>query len=369
MKFECSHEKIISAISRVEKVTGKHPTLPVLSCILCTATVDGKVVFRATNLHVGVEITISAKVTEAGICALPGNYLLQTLLGIKETEIIVCETENDIFHIQTKQSRTKLKTFSYEDFPELPKKIESDSEITIPTQDFITGIKSVLFAGSNSEIKPELSSIYMYGKENHLYFVATDAFRLAEKKIPFKNAEKINSFLLPIKNAQNILKIISESDDNITIHINEHQIYLQTPHVFITAQLTHGNFPDYTKIIPTSYTTQVIILRNDLVQVLKTIPLFSNHYHHINVTINSDQKTILFHAENSGVGEITTTLDAVIEGNDIEVGLNAKYIQDGITIIQSDSLYFEWLEARKPLIIRGQHDNTFLYLVMPMNRN
>ena len=76
-----------------------------------------------------------------------------------------------------------------------------------------------------------------------------------------------------------------------------------------------------------------------------------------------------FHAENTGVGEIHTTLDAVIEGNEIEVGLNAKYIQDGLSIIQSDSLYFEWLDIKKPLVIRGQHDTSFLYLVMPMNRN
>jgi DNA polymerase-3 subunit beta len=300
---------------------------------------------------------------------LPGNYFSQVISGIHETETIICETDGDVFHIQAKKSRTKLKTLPHDDFPELPKKIERDTEITIPTQDFLNGIKSVLFAGSNSEIKPELSSIYIYGKENTLYFVATDAFRLAEKKIPFKNAESIGSVLLPIKNSQNILKIISESDDDITLTVNEHQIYFQTTNVFITAQLTHGNFPDYTKIIPTNHTTQVIVLRNDLVQVLKTIPLFSNHYHHINVTVSPEQKNLLFHAENSGVGEITTTLDAVIEGNDIEVGLNAKYIQDGLSIIQSDSLYFEWLDIKKPLVIRGQHDTSFLYLVMPMNRN
>lgn len=369
MKFECSHEKIVSAVTRTEKITGKHPTLPVLSCILCIASTDGKVTFRATNLHTGVEITISAKVEEAGICALPGNYFAQVLSSINESETITCHTDGEVFHIQSKKIKTKLKTLPYEDFPELPKKPEIESELIIPIQDFVTGIKSVMFAGSNSEIKPELSSIYIYGKEKELFFVATDAFRLAEKKISFKNAEKVNSFLLPIKNAQNILKIIGESSEELQLTINEHQIYIETQNIFITAQLTHGNFPDYTKIIPTNHTTQVIILRNDLIQSLRTLPLFSNHYHHINVVVDTDQKTVLFHAENSGVGEITTTIDAVIQGDPIEIGLNAKYIQDGITTISSDSLYFEWSEVRKPLIIKGQHDDTFLYLVMPMNRS
>ena len=369
MKFECSHEKILSAVTRSEKINGKHPTLPVLACILCTASTDGKITFRSTNLHTGVEITISAKVTESGVCALPGNYFAQVLSHINDTETINCYTDGEVFHIQSKKIKTKLKTLPYDDFPELPRKTEIDTGITLPIQDLVTGIKSVMFAGSNSEIKPEISSIYIYGKEKNLYFVATDAFRLAEKKIPFKNAEQLNSFLLPIKNAQNILKIIGESTDEIQLFIGEHQIYLQNQHIFITAQLTHGNFPDYTKIIPTNQTTQVILLRNDLIQSLKVLPLFSNQYFHINLMVNSEQKTILFHAENSGVGEITTTIDAVIQGDSIEVGLNAKYIQDGITIIQSDSLYFEWAEVRKPLIIRGQHDDTFLYLVMPMNRN
>jgi len=369
MKFECSHEKIFSAITKAEKTTGKHPTLPVLSCILCIATKEGRVTFRSTNLHTGVEITIPAKVVTPGICALPGSYITQTLSGIPSQETLLCELEGDIFHIQTKKSRTKLKTLAHEDFPELPKKADQESDFSLPCADFLTGIKSVLFAGSNSDIKPELSSIYISGKENNIYFVATDAFRLAEKKIPFKKADSLSSFLLPIKNAQDILKILSESDEELKIYINDYQIYLETQHIFITAQLTHGNFPDYTKIIPQNHTTQVILLKNDLLQILKTLPLFSNHYHHIHVTINPGEKTALFHAENTSVGEIHTSLDAVIEGESIEVGLNARYIQEGLSVIQSDSLYLEWLDPKKPLIIRGQHDTSFLYLVMPMNRN
>lgn len=368
MKFECSHEKIVSAINRAEKVTGKHPTLPVLSCILCSATTDGRVTFRSTNLHTGVEISIPAKVEIAGVCALPGNYIAQVLSGLSSSETILCELEQDVFHIKTKKSRTKLKTVSFDDFPELPKKNGDEAEISLPVGDFITGIKSVLFAGSNSDIKPELSSIFIHGKENNLYFVATDAFRLAEKKIPFKNADSLDSFLLPIKNAQDILKIISESEEPLNLSISEHQIYIETQNIFITAQLTHGNFPDYTKIIPQGHTTQMIVLRNDVLQVLRTIPIFSNHYHHIHMSVQPEQKIVIFQAENTTVGEIHTSLDAVIEGNEIEVGLNARYIQEGLSIIQSDSLYFEWLDVKKPLVIKGQHDTSFLYLVMPMNR-
>jgi DNA polymerase-3 subunit beta len=369
MKFECSHEKIFSAISKAEKITGKHPTLPVLSCILCTATTDGRVVFRATNLHTGVEISIPAKVTTPGVCALPGSYFYQVLSGISEEEVILCETEGEVFHIQTKKTRTKLKTLPYDDFPELPKKNNNEGEVIIPVKDFINGIKSVVFAGSNSDIKPELSSIYIYGKDKQLCFVATDAFRLAEKKIPFKHSDNIDSFLLPIKNAQDILKILSESDESIKLFVNDHQIYIELQNIFITAQLTNGNFPDYIKIIPTEHNTQVIILKNDLVQVLRTLPLFSNHYHHVHMGVHPVEHTVFFEAENTLVGEIHTSIDAVISGAEIETGLNARYIQDVLGNINSDSLYFEWIDARKPLIIRGQHDTSFLYLVMPMNRS
>jgi DNA polymerase-3 subunit beta len=369
MKFECSHEKFYSAVSRAEKITGKHPTLPVLSCILCTASSDGRITFRATNLHSGVEISIPAKVTTPGVCALPGNYLAQTLSGILENEIINCETDGEMFILQTIKTHTKLKTLPIDDFPELPKKDNTKPEITIPIKDFITGIKSVIFAGSNSDIKPELSSIYIYGKEKNIYFVATDAFRLAEKKIPFKQAEALDSFLLPIKNAQDILKIVSESDESIQIMINDHQIYIELPNIFITAQLTNGNFPDYTKIIPNEQNTQVIILKNDLTQTLKTLPLFLNNYNHMHIIVDPTNHKLLLDAENTLVGEIHTTLDAVIQGNEIETGLNARYIQEVLNIIQSDSLYFEWMEPRKPLMIRGQHDTSFLYLVMPWNRN
>lgn len=369
MKFECSYEKFFSVISRIEKVTGKHPTLPVLSCILCTATSDGRVVFRATNLHVGAEFSLIAKVESPGTCALPGSYIAQALGGMNGQESVVCELIGDIFHLSAKKSKTKLKTLAYDDFPELPKKPGTIEEISITTGELSLGIKSVMFAGSGSDIKPELSSIYIYGKGSELIFVATDAFRLAEKKISFNKAENINPFLIPIKNAQDILKIIPDSDESITLSISEHQLYLTSQNIFITTQLTHGNFPDYTKIIPNGVTTNVILLKNDLIQVLKTIPLFSNHYHHINLSVNPTEKSIIFHAENAAVGEINSSLDAVIEGDAIDVGLNARYIQEVLGIIQSDSLFLQWLDPRKPLVIRGQHDPSFLYLVMPMNRS
>ena len=368
MKFECSHEKIMTAVSKAEKVTGKHPTLPVLSCILCIATPDGRVTFRATNLHTGTEIIIPAKVEKPGTCAISGSTFAQVLNGFSHQDTLLCEIENDILHIQSKKSRTKLKTVPFDDFPELPKKNGEEAEISLPVNDFITGIRSVMFAGSQSDIKPVLSSIYIHGKEKNLYFVSTDAFRLAEKKISFKQADLINSFLLPIKNAQDILKVLSDTEEDITLVIGEHQVHIETKNIFITAQLTHGNFPDYTKIIPTEYTTQAIVLKSDIIQILRTLPLFSNHYHHIHVSVQPDQKNIIFQAENSTVGEIHTSIDAVIEGNSIEVGLNARYIQEGISSISSDSLYFEWLDIKKPLVIKGQGDTSFLYLVMPMNR-
>ena len=89
MKIECSVEKIRNAISQTERVTGKNLTLPVLNSILLI-TSNKHLKLRATNLSLGVEIEVPAKVEKEGTVAVSGAVLNAMFSNFSQN---VCKVE------------------------------------------------------------------------------------------------------------------------------------------------------------------------------------------------------------------------------------------------------------------------------------
>src|SRR3989344_2101657 len=205
MKIECDKSKIEIAIQKTSRLASKHLTLPVLSCVYLEATNDNKLYIKATNLDIGIEIDLKVKVIEKGIVAVPANVLIGVLSSIKDDNLIF-ETKENNLKISSNKNSVVIKCLPYEDFPSIPKLVpnssinEDEKLIKINCHDLISGFKSVWYSASNSSIKPELSSVYVFKEDGGLVFVSTDSFRLAEKKVNIKNIVDFPQTLIPYKN-------------------------------------------------------------------------------------------------------------------------------------------------------------------------
>lgn len=367
MKVECLLEKLKSVVSQIEKVSGKNLTLPILGSI-CIQTDESGLIFRATNLNIGAEIRIPAKIIEHGLVAVSASLLAQICSGLSGDTPITLETVNENLVIKTKNSKMTLKSMNAEDFPILPK-IENAESFEIPSDQFIQGIKSVAYAAATSDIKPEIASIYIYSKENHLVFVATDAFRLAEKMIPIKNLAQFPEILIPVKNISEIIRILSEYSENITLLIGENQVAFTNSQIYISSRLTGGNYPNYRQIMPTSSKTELIILKADLQNILRSMLVFSDRFNQIDLVVNPSEKSCTITSKNNDTGEGIVNVEAAISGESIETRMNHRYISDSLQSITTDSLSFSFTEANRPMVIKGISDPSFTYLIMPMSRS
>jgi DNA polymerase-3 subunit beta len=366
MKIECVKEKLHLAVSKAEKAVGKNINLPVLSCLLFE-TKGNNLIIRSTNLDLGLEISIPVKVDEPGKIAVPANIISSFLNNITDDKNIILETVDNTLKISTQSSEANIKTLPSEDFPTIPK-INNEKICKINSKDLINGIKSVIYSASMSSVKPELSSVYIYPQEDNLVFVATDSFRLAEKVVKTKKNIDLNNVLIPFKNASDILKIIDNTDTEIEINSTKNQISFVFNGMYLVSRVIDGTFPDYKQILPKEEKTKVILLKQDLINSLKISNIFSDSFNQMNIGVKNGEKTIKVKTKNSNIGENTNKIDANIEGEDIEVNFNYKYIIDCLTSISSDSISMSFNGINKPLVIRGTSDKTFTYLVMPMNR-
>ncbi|MEK7585670.1 MAG: DNA polymerase III subunit beta [Patescibacteria group bacterium] len=365
MKIECSIDKIKNALITVERLTGKNLTLPVLSSILWVA--NNKILkLRATNLNIGIEISVPSKIDKEGVIAIKGDVLSSLFSQLSGEGTVYFETINNNLSVKTKQNTILIKSVPYEDFPTIP--VITGDSITIPTQKLIEGIKSVYYSSSTSEIKPEIGSVYIYPENDLLIFVATDSFRLAEKKIKIKQKLSFPGILIPFKNTTEIIRVFENTTEDVKITLQKNQISFTTSSIYLTSRVVDGSFPDYKQIIPKESSTEAVILKQDLISSLKISNVFSDKFNQITVIIKPQEKSFEIEARNVDVGENTTSVGGALSGEDVSVNFNYKYILDCFQSVTSDSLNLKLNGNNKPMIIEPVGDTSFRYLIMPMNK-
>lgn len=365
MKIECGIEEIKNAVIQAERITGKNLTLPVLNTVVLIASGKSLKV-KATNLSLGVEIEVPAKITKEGIIAISGSTLAGIFSSINQKENVFLEEEGGNLSIKTKKSKIKIKGQAHDDFPTIP--TVSGPSFNIDSKKIIEGIKSVYYSSSVSDIKPEISSVFIYSNEDNLVFVSTDSFRLAEKKIKAKITEEITGILIPFKNINEIIRLFGENKEEIKICFNKNQISFSSRNIYLTSRLIDGIFPDYRQIIPKEAKTEAVVLKQDLINALKLSTIFSDKFNQINLAIKPKEKIFEISSANNDVGENKTTLDAALLGENVELSLNHKYFFDLFQSINTDSILIKLNQTNKPIIVSGVSDNSFIYLIMPMNK-
>lgn len=366
MKAECVKEKIAEAVQKAEKITSKNATLPVLKCVLIEASKEGLIV-RSTNLDLGIEITVPAKVDVEGSVAVPGSTLNSFLSHLSNEKGVHFELKEGNLHVFTSKSSTIIKAFPVDDYPSIPT-VEMDRGFKMPVKAFIHGLKSVWYSSATSSIKPELSSVRVFPEDDSLVFVATDGFRLAEKRVKVKNLPDFVHILIPVKNAMEIIRVFDGIEGEISMSVDQNQLALSTEGIYLVSRTVEGNFPDYKAIIPKEHTTEVVLLKQDIVNTLKLSTIFSDSFNHIKFIVHPTNKEIELITKNNEVGENSSRLAGAIKGDSLDINFNYKYISDAFQAMDADSLTFSFSGLNKPLIVRGVGDQSFLYLVMPMNR-
>lgn len=366
MKLICNRELLNKYITSADRITGKNLSLPILGSILLI-TNKKTLIIRATNLEVGVEFQIPAEIITEGSIAIPGTLLANILSNIPDEQEITLNVSQGICTITTNTKLLTIKGILSDDFPTIPI-IHGGEKFTPSTQKFIQGVRSVITSAAFSDIKPEIASVYIHQISDMLVFVATDSFHLSERRIKQPNINITNGIIIPIKNILEIIKIIELVNEDISFIITKTQISCVGESFYITSRVIQGVYPDYEQIIPKKHTTEIIILKQDLINTLKLTTLFSDKFKKITFTINPQKKECVISTKNTEIGETKSHITATISGDPIEISLNGKHIFDCLNSIEKDSVVIQFNGSDKPAVIRGLGDNFFTNLTMPLTQ-
>ncbi|OGI72372.1 DNA polymerase III subunit beta [Candidatus Nomurabacteria bacterium RIFCSPHIGHO2_02_FULL_38_15] len=368
MYIECNIKDIQKVVSFAEKVSSKNSTLPALETIIFTCK-NNTCEVKSTNLSLGFCATIPASVKKEGTISIKAQIIASVILNLNDDGIVALEEGDGFLIISTKNTTAKFLTTPHEDFPAIP--FGGDKSFSINKTDFIELLKTTFWSASQSDIKPEMACVYIYSNNNSLTAVATDGYRLAEKKTPFKDIKELNiSFLIPVKNIPDIIKIVSEWENNLIVSYTKNQLTFSDlkNQYLLSTRLIDGVFPDYKQILPTNHTTKVTLLKDDVLKNIRLSNAFIDKFNHIKFNIDSINKNLSIYAGNNESGEIESLIEAKIEGEGLLINFNHRYFLDCFQSVNEQIITLNLTTPNKPLVIKGLNNQDFLYLIMPLNR-
>jgi DNA polymerase-3 subunit beta len=366
MKFTATKEQLIQRLTHLERVAGRSKELPILSCVYISVS-DGEMTLRGTNLEVGVEYTVSVKDAEDGVVAVPAHVFAQTVQTSQPGSSIVCEVKDTTMVVTAGKSVARIATQNSEEFPVIPQ-VENPKEVSFPAQALISVVKSVVGYTSPSTIKPELASVFVQFDGTEIVSASTDSFRLAEKRASLPKAVESDPFLIPARVVQDLLYLLEDEKGDVLIARNEHQFAIVRSGVYATFRLTTGNFPAYEAVIPKEFDASATLLVADLERVLKKQGIFLDKFYKTTIGTRASDGVCVIDTHNESVGDSHDEIPATIEGEDVAVGFNQKYLIDALGPIPTDSCVLHFAKNKGPLLVVPVGDASFKYIVMPMNR-
>ncbi|MDD3032695.1 MAG: DNA polymerase III subunit beta [Candidatus Pacebacteria bacterium] len=374
MKLTILTHELKKGLNYTERLTGRNLTLPILNNVLIEA-LPNFLKISSTDLETGIEWWGLCKTEEEGKITIPAKILAQVVNNISDEKIEI-EDKNDTLFIKTASFKTQIKGFTADDFPIIPQFSKEDF-IEISAQELKEGLSDVVDIASMSQIRPEISGIYFVFKKDLVNLVATDSFRLVERTIKSNNYKNSFTdevkFILSQKTTKEVINILQENVGLVKIYYSESQILFETslnevdhPEINLISRQIEGNYPAYKEIIPKEYKTRIIIDKESLTKQIKLAGLFAGKINEIK--IKNDKKGLEILSRDLDLGENSSTLEAIVDGDDTEISFNYKFVLDGINRVKTKNAVLELQGNSGAGVIRDEEGIDYIYVVMPIKK-
>ncbi len=375
MKISVLQENLAHGLSIVSRAVSPRSTLPVLSNIL-VATDNGRLRLSATNLELGITCWIGAKIEEEGSTTVPARTFTDLVGTIPPAATdMTYQASSQTLNIKSGTLNTDIKCIDAQEFPPMPTP-NLDSGVELNVTDFKEMIKQVVFAASHDEARPILTGVLITVEDNTITLAAADGFRLSVRHANLSSAvpQPVKA-VIPSRALSELARISSDGDEVITMSIppDRGQAIFQTKNVELVSQLIEGTFPDYQQIIPKGYQTRTVLTTPAFLKACKQAEVFAREgslIAQVNISPGPEENTpgeVEISGQSEETGSSQTVLDATVEGGDLIIAFNVRYLREVLEIIKSPNVALETTKPTSPGVIRPVGDEEFLHVIMPMH--
>lgn len=363
---QAKRDDLLKPLLAVSGIVEKRHTLPILSNVLLERVGD-LVHLLATDLEIQVatSFTVPQRGADNYIVTVSARKLLDILRSLPDAVDVALEALNSRLQIKSGKSRFNLQTLPAQDFPKMVQATDTMTTLKLSQKKLRALLLQVQYAMAQQDIRYYLNGMLMLIEDGAVIAVATDGHRLAYASMATQQPTARQEVILPRKAVQELIKLLEDSDDELTVAIGMTQAKFQLGPVELVTKVVDGKFPDYTRVIPTNYQKHFTVDRVTLQQALQRVAILSNEkFRGVRWTLTENQLRIA--CTNTEHEEAFEELEIIYQDDALDIGFNVTYLLDVLANLTCDIVTCSFGDANSSVLITITEDSNFRYVVMPM---
>lgn len=362
MKLVCEGIDLSDAVLKVVKACSSKTTLPVLECIKISAKNDG-ITLSATDGEISIIKTIKAEVYEEGEVCVPGKYFADFIKKLEGVQITLA-SENKKMDIIYADSQTSMQVLSAEDFPKIDLEIKENS-FKLKTKDLKKFISSTSFCCATDDSRPILKGCQFVIDGENICVTSLDGFRLATISGKVVSATGNMEIICPARTLNEIEKMLPDDDKDTEIFIQKGMILVASEDTVLTSRLYGGDFIKKENIIPKKFITSVIIEKDKLKASIERAAILVRGDKNSLIIFDISGDTIEI-SSTSEIGNVQEPVKAEIEGKDVRIAMNSKFIIDAVNALDEEKIVLSFNNQIQPFTCQNAQNKDKLYLILPV---
>ena len=387
MKFKATQKNLNNCLKNVAPFVDKGHQLDIIKNLLLK-TKGNFLEISATNLDTSIVEKVQGSCTKEGSITVPTSLFRDYVQNLPVEEKIDLELNDKKLSIVCKNTQAVINGLNPENYPNFPVNKRKKPILEISASDLKEDLNQVVFATHKDVNRPILTGVFLHSFKSDLYLAATDSYRLAEKKIT-KLLKKTNfkdnevNVLIPNSAVTGLERILTnQASKKVSIYKEQEEknilFVIGDGEIEITSSLLEGIYPDYRKLLPDKFTTEIVVDKNDLINAVKRTGLFSQQDSTNSVIFDWQDKKNKLNIK-SGISQIggnDENIDAKINStpkSDSTITLNAKYLQEVLQVLNSQNVKLSLNSKLEPCLLQGDSDSkskitdeSYRHVIMPL---
>ena len=363
MKFVCDGMILSDAALTVSKACAVKTITPVLECIKLRAENDG-LTLTAYDGEISIEKKIKAEVLEEGELCVNGQTFADFVGKISAFEVIISSDEKGII-IRYADSESYMQSLPASDFPYLGDRTTDGKDyFEIKESELKTLISKVVFCCATDGSRPILKGALLEAKNGTLAASALDGFRMAYAYCGVEGSSAEMKIVCPARTLVEISRML-DSDENLKVYADKYLLSVGVKDTVITSRLYAGEFVKKDNIFPPAFTTKVAVRRAELIDSVERASVLIRGNKDNLIILDIKNGKVVINA-NSDMGKIEETVVAELDGKELKVAMNSKYLLDAVKALTEEEIVLSFNTAVTPFTLENIEDKTSQYLVLPL---
>ncbi len=366
MKIVCKKYNLLKGLNIVSKAVPAKTTMSILQCILVDCT-KGNIRLIANDTEIGIETIVEGEILEKGVVALDAKIFFEIIRKLPEDDVDITTDASYKTTIKCMNSKFNILGKSGDEFSYLPE-IDRSDYITISQLTLREVIRQTIFSVSANDTNKIMTGIFFEIKNDRLRIISLDGHRISIRMLTIKEETDEKKVIIPSKTLNEISKIVTgESEDTVNIYFTDKYVTFEFDDTIVLSRIIEGEYFDVDRMLINDFSTKVRINKKDFIDCIERSTLMVKE---------GDKKPVIFVVNNdtielkinSTIGSMNEFVDIDLEGDNITIGFNPRFLLDALRVIDDDEIDIYLNGSRSPGIIKDINES-YIYLVLPININ